>query len=125
MTLEQLSQRNEKFQLQASQLAELIPGSNLLSFSTKVLRSTQRMDKLLKRVLEAKSEISFYNQMDLLEEEIDELIFLMDRLDEANRKKNIVPITNVVKQGYEIVSLYSLVCDQIIEKKTKKQDEFE
>lgn len=125
MTLEQLTQRNEKFQVIASQMAELLPGSNLLNFSTSLIRCAKKLDNVLKKVLSAKTDMSFYNQLDLLEEEIDELVYMMDRLEEANRKQSIPVITDVIKKGYELVSLYSLCCDQILEKRTQKQDEFE
>ncbi|WP_421870624.1 hypothetical protein [Marinoscillum sp.] len=123
MTLEQLTQLNEKFQSKASQLAELLPGSNLLAFSTAIMRSAQKMDKVLHKVLSAKGQISFYNQMDALEEEMDELIYMIDKLDDANRKRKIPTITDFVKKGYELLSLYSICCDQIIERKMKKQDD--
>lgn len=107
-------------------MAELLPGSNLLAFSTTIIRSTKKLDVVLKKILSAKTEVGFYNQIEAMEEEMDELVFMMDRLDEANRKRNIGSITDIVKQGYELISLYSLVCDQILERKTKsKQDEFE
>ena len=89
MTLEQLSNLNEKFQNKASQLADLLPGSNLLAFSSAIIRSSQKMDKILHKVLSAKGQMSFYNQMDALEEEMDELIYMIDKLDDANRKRQI------------------------------------
>ncbi len=125
MTLQELTHRNEKFQQEATQMAELIPGGNLIAYSTKIIRCTVKLDSLIKKVLGAKGNISFYNQIDRLEDEIDELIFLMDRLDEANKKQKIEVINGVVKGGYEIVSLYSLLCDQIIQKKTQNHDEFQ
>lgn len=125
MTLEQLTKLNEKFQERASQLADLLPGSNLLAFSSAMIRSAQKMDKILNKVLNAKGPIGFYNQMDALEEEMDELIYMIDKLDDANRKREIPTITDFVKKGYELLSLYSICCDQIIEKKMKKQDELD
>lgn len=125
MTLEQLTRRNEKFQQQASQLAELLPGSNLLAFSTTIIRSTKKLDANLKRLLATQSDMAFYKQVDALEDEMDELIFMMDRLDEANRTRKIGSITDLVKRGYELVSVYSLCCDQLLERKTKNHDEFE
>ncbi|MEQ9304318.1 MAG: hypothetical protein RJQ14_10430 [Marinoscillum sp.] len=123
MTLEQLTKLNEKFQDKASQLADLIPGSNLLAYSSGIIRSSRKLDKTLNKVLTAKTEVSFYAQIDALEEEMDELIYMIDKLDDANRKKNISTITDFVKRGYELLSLYSICCDQILERKTKKQDE--
>lgn len=125
MTLEQLSQLNEKFQNKASQLADLLPGSNLLAFSSAIMRSSQKMDKILHKVLSAKGQISFYNQMDALEEEMDELIYMIDKLDDANKKRQIPTITDFVKKGYELLSLYSICCDQIIEKKMKNEDKLD
>ncbi len=119
MTLEQLTHLNEKFQLKASNLAELLPGGNLLTFSTATIRSSKKIDALLKKVLSAKGEQSFYSNLDKMEEEMDELIFLMDRLDQANTKQRIRAITDTAKKGYELVSLYGLCCDQIIEKKAR------
>lgn len=125
MTLEQLSKLNEKFQDKATQLADLLPGSNLLAYSSGIIRCARKMDKALGKVLAAKSQMSFYTQMDAMEEEMDELIYMIDKLDDANRKRNISTITDFVKRGYELLSLYSICCDQILERKTKKQDELD
>ncbi|MFY0605810.1 MAG: hypothetical protein JXR10_03785 [Cyclobacteriaceae bacterium] len=119
MTLEQLSRLNEKFQTKASNLAELLPGGNLVTFSTATIRSAKKIDILLKKVLTVKGEQAFYTNLDKLEEEMDELIFLMDRLDQANREQKIRAITDTAKKGYELISLYGLCCDQIIEKKSR------
>jgi hypothetical protein len=121
MTLEQLTRLNEKFQQKAAGLAELLPGSNLMAFSTAIIRSSKKIDLLLKKVLTAKTQSGFYSQIEALEEEMDELTFLMDRLDEANRKRSIGSILETAKKGYELISLYALCCDQILEKKTKSQ----
>ncbi|MEQ8474517.1 MAG: hypothetical protein RIC35_25185 [Marinoscillum sp.] len=125
MTLEQLTKLNEKFQDKASQLADLLPGSNLLAYSSGIIRSARNLDKNLSKILAAKSQVSFYTQMDAMEEEMDELIYMIDKLDDANRKKNISTIIDFVKRGYELLSLYSICCDQILERKTKKQDELD
>lgn len=125
MTLEQLHHRNERFQQKATELADLLPGSNLLAFSSALIRSARKLDALLGKVLSAKTETSFYQQMENLEEEMDEIIFMLDKLDTTTRGRKIGMITDFVKNGYELLSLYSLCCDQLLEKKTKKEDEFE
>ncbi|RED92443.1 hypothetical protein [Marinoscillum furvescens] len=128
MTLQELSRLNEKFQQKASEMVDLIPGSNLMAFSSAIIRTAQKLDRVLNKVLGAKTEVSFYTQVDALEEEMDELIFMMDKLDDANRKRNIPILIDFVKRGYELLSLYSICCDQIIEQKTKaakRKDEFE
>lgn len=125
MTLQHLSDINEKFQLKASEIAELLPGSNLLSFSSSIIRSSRKMDATLQKIMAAKSVMTFYTQMDALEDEMDELIYLLDKLDVANKVSKITTLTDFVKRGYEMLSLYSICCDQILEKKAKKQDEIE
>lgn len=125
MTLQELTGINEKFQQKASEIAELLPGSNLLAFSSAIIRSARKMNSTLQKVVAAKSMMSFYAQMDALEDEMDELIYLLDKLDVANRASKITILTDFVKRGYEVLSLYSICCDQILEKQAKKQDEFE
>lgn len=125
MTLDDLTKRNEKFQQKATELVELLPGSNLLSFSSAIIRSSKKIDKTLHQVLAAKSQTSFYTKVDALEEDMDELIFMLDRLDDANRSRKILAINDFVKRGYELLSLYSMCSDQIMERRMSKQDEFE
>lgn len=126
MTLEQLYHRNEKFQQRATELVDLLPGSNLLAFSSSMIRSAKKLDLILRKVISAKKESAFYQQIESLEEEMDEVIYLLDRLDVATRGRNMDMITDFIKTGYELLSLYSLCCDQLLERKSKKhEDEFE
>jgi len=122
MTLEQLSQLNERYQQKATELAELLPGSNLLTFCTTIIRSAKKLDTYLTRMVTAKSETNLYQQLENMEEEIDEMIFLLDKLDVANRARKIQLITDFIKRGYELMSLYSMCCDQILERRLKKQE---
>lgn len=124
MTLEQLYQRNEKFQQEAMSIADLIPGGSLLGYSITLMRNAKKLDELLKKVLQAKTEIRFFQSIEAIEEETDEIIFILDKMDIENRKNKIGIITDFLKRGYELLSLYSLCCDQIIEKKVAKEDEF-
>lgn len=124
MTLEQLAQLNEKFQKQAIQLAELLPGGNMMEFSSLLIRSSKKLQLHVNKLLTTKAEHSFHMGIDQLEEEIDEIIFMLDRLDEANRTKKIAFINDFVKKGYELLSLYSKCCDSLI-KKRLKADEIE
>lgn len=125
MTLEKLYRLNEKFQQKATEITELIPGANLLEFSSALIRSARKLDNQLRKILSAKSQDSFYTQLERSEEEMDEIIFMLDRLDLLNRKHSSQIITDFVKRGYELLSIYSLCCDQLIERKTQKENEFE
>jgi hypothetical protein len=57
-----------------------------------------------------------------MEDEMDEIIFMLDQMDLANRKRNIRLITDLVKEGYEMLSIYSICCDQLLEKRLKKEE---
>ncbi len=122
MTLEQLAQLNEKFQKQAGQLSELIPGGNMLEFSSMIIRSTRQLHAQISSLVGAKSEDAFHSGIDSLEEEIDEIIYMLDRLDDANRTRKIQFINDFVKKGYELLALYSKCCDMVIKKRLKKDE---
>lgn len=96
-----------------------------MGFSTTLIRGAKRLDQQLRKILEATSEMRFFQQIEAMEDEMDEIIYLLDKLDVQNRKDKIGMINDFLKRGYELLSLYSLCCDQIIEKKVKKKDEFE
>lgn len=123
MTLEQLYRLNEKFQEEAGQLAELLPGGNMLEFSSLIIRGAKKMDMQLKKLISTKSENSFHTAMSKMEDEMDEIVYMLDRLDEANRSKGMDFITDFIKKGYDLLSIYSICCDQLIERKVKA-DEF-
>lgn len=125
MTLEQLNRLNEQFQQRAAEITELIPGSNLLAFSSALIRSAKKLDNQFRRALAAKTEMGFYQQLEKTEEEMDEIIYVLDRLDVQNRKAGIQMITDFVKNGFELLSVYSLCCDQVIERRLKKANELE
>lgn len=124
MTLDQLYQRNEKFQKEASKLAELLPGGNMLEYASLLIRGAKKVDTVLNKLVAASSERSFYTILDKMEEEMDEILFLLDKLDTSSRGRNIDIISDFLKQGYDLMSIYSICCDQLIERKIKS-DEFE
>lgn len=119
MTLHQLSNRNEKFQQSATEIAELVPGGNLLGFSTTLIRGAQKLDRNLTRIIEVKTEARFFQSIEAMEDEMDEMVYLLDKLESINRKDQLVAINDFLKIGYELLSLYSLCCDQVIERRAK------
>lgn len=123
MTLEQLYKRNEKFQKEAGELAELIPGGNMLEFSSLLIRGSKKIDGQLQRLIATKSELSFHTAISKMEEEMDEIVYMLDRLDEANRMLKMDAIKEFIKKGYDLLSIYSICCDQLVERKIKT-DEF-
>ncbi len=119
MTLEQLTHLNEKFQQKAAALPDLLPIGSLLEYSSVLIRRSKRLEKTFTQLLAAKGEGAISGAMNAAEYEMDEIIYILDRLDVANRKKKYVPITDFIKYGYEMLSFFSLCCDQVLEKRLK------
>ena len=122
MTLEQLHNRNEKFQKEAVTLAEMMPGGNMVEFSSLLIRGSKKVDTQLKSLLSDKTEKGFNQHMNQMEDELDEIVYMLDKLDQANRAKKVAFISDFLKKGYDLVALYSMCCDQIISKRMKIEE---
>jgi hypothetical protein len=122
MTVLDLHNTNEKFQKSAVTLSELIPSGGLTNATSAVIRSSRKIDFQFAKLLAAPSEMKFNMIMDKLEEEMDEVMFILDRLEEANKKRGIVLIKDFLKEGYDLLSLYSRCFDSIIDKKVYKEE---
>lgn len=120
MTLIELQNLNTNYQKQAHHIAELFPG--LLDGMSVIIRAAKRIDQRFKKLLEAKSEIQFHSVMGSLEEEMDEIVFILDRLDEANNGRKINQISDFLMEGYELLSVYSKCCDIIIGKRVTEDE---
>lgn len=122
MTVLELHNLNEKFQKSAVTLSELIPSGGLTNATSAVIRSARKIDMQFAKLLAAPSEMKFNMIMDKLEEEMDEVLFVLDQLDIANKKRQIVLIKDFLKEGYDLLSLYSRCFDSIIDKKVYKEE---
>lgn len=122
MTLEQIQKLNEKFQKQAVQLSELIPNGTLVQATSMLIRSSRQIHEDLIKLLKSKSEDQFNNVMERLEDEMDEVVFILDQLEIANKSQQISLIEDFLKEGYGLMSIYSKCCDQIIDKKAYKEE---
>lgn len=123
MTINELEELNEKFQKSAVQLSELMPSSGLANATSLIIRSAQIINKEMRRLVHVASEISFNRIMDKMEEEVDEVLFVLDQLGNANKKQQISLINDFLKEGYELLSVYSRVFDSIIEQRIEKEED--
>jgi hypothetical protein len=119
MTLEQLTHLNQKFQQKATELPDLLPIGSLVEYSSVLTRRSKRLEKIFNRLLLAEGEGALSGAMNAAEHEMDEIVYLLDRLDIANGKKKYIPITDFVKYGFEMLSYFSICCDQVLEKRMK------
>lgn len=123
MTLQDIKKRNEHFQQKAAGLVDLMPAGGLLDVTTALIRSTRLIDKYLNKLVSAKTEDQFSQGMKLIEEEIDECVYVLDQMDKKNRKYKLKVLENFLKEGYDLLSIYSLCCDHIIGKRLNKDEE--
>ncbi|MEO9484067.1 MAG: hypothetical protein ABJG47_11495 [Ekhidna sp.] len=122
MTVTEIHELNEKFQKSAVQLSELIPSGSLVQATSMVIRCARKIDDQFSKLLAASSEAAFGQIMSLLEDETDEVLFILDQLEIANKKQQISLINDFLKQGYNLIALYSKCFDYIIDKKVKEEE---
>jgi nitrogen-specific signal transduction histidine kinase len=121
MDLTELSKRNEKLQDAAAQLTELMPGTSLVPLTSLVIRSAKRIDRIFPNLLASNTEARFNAIMEKLEEEMDEVLYSLDRLSQMNQSQSVRYINDFVKYGYDLLSVYSFACDKIIERRVKDE----
>ena len=122
MTVADLNDLNEKFQKGAVQLSELIPSSALTEATSLIIRSSRRIHPHLEEILSAETESQFGTAIEKVEYHMDEIIFILDQMDFANRTREIRLISDYLKDGYDLLSLYSMCVDQIIKEKVPSED---
>lgn len=122
MTLTQIQELNEGFQKRAVQLSELVPSGSLVQATSMLIRSARQINDHFVMMLKATNERQFNEMMDKMEEEMDEVVFILDQLEMANKKQQISLIDDFLKEGYGLMSVYSKCCDYIIEKKVPKEE---
>lgn len=123
MTLKDIQHRNMRFQKKAADLVDLIPGGGFLEVSTQIIRSVRLVDKYLLKLIRSDREMEFTRVMDLIEEELDDAVYILDRIDMLNKKHKMKVIQNFLKEGYDLLSIYSLCCDQLIGRRINEDEE--
>ena len=121
MKLEELERKNERFRQAAGRIDELLPGENLISLCSLMIRSSKKVDQLLHAILQSTKKVQFYKYMDRMEEELDDIVFSLDQLAIVNTQKKIPQLEDFIKFGYDLLQIYSLACDSIIEKRTRQE----
>lgn len=94
----------------------------MLEFSSLLIRGSKKVDVQLKNLVASRNEDGFHNYMNEMEDELDEMVYMLDKLDQANRAKKVAFIGDLLKKGYDLVSLYSMCCDQLISKRMKTEE---
>ena len=121
MTVTQIHELNEKFQKGAVQLSELIPSGTLMQATSMLIRSSRKIDEQFIKLLKASSDEVFNQTLSLLEDETDEVLFILDQLELANKTQKISLIDDFLKDGYDLMSIYSRCFDALIDKKIKEE----
>ncbi len=87
-----------------------------------LMRSLRRIDTIFPKLLEAKTEVRFGVVLDKMEEEMDEVIYALDRLSEIYKQRKYQPLGDFVQFGYDLMSIYSMGCDKIISLRVKEEE---
>jgi hypothetical protein len=125
MTVQELQQRNERFQQRATKMVDFLPGGSMLDSITSMVRSMRLIDKYFVRLLQVKEEILFNQIMGLIEEEMDEAVYNLDSIENRNKKAQMKALSELLKEGYDLLSLYSMCCDLVISKRVKEDEEWQ
>ena len=121
MTVTEIHELNEKFQKSAVQLSELIPSSSLVQATSMLIRCARKINDQFSKLLAASIEAKFGRIMSQMEEETDEVLFILDQLEIANKKQQISLINDFLKDGYDLIALYAKSFDYIINKKVEEE----
>lgn len=124
MKLNDLTERNKKFQDAVAQITELIHHKSVLEYCSQLIRSARRMDAMLRKLLATRNEMQFNTVIESLEDESDEIIFILDQLTDFDKRNGTSVMKHMVKQGFDVISLYSFACDRLIASRLSK-DEFD
>lgn len=124
MKLNDLTERNKRFQDAVAQITELVHHKSIMEYCSQLIRCSRKMDALLRKLLATKSEMQFNVVIESLEDESDEIIFILDQLTDFDKKNNTKVMKVVVKQGFDVISFYSFACDKLIASRLSK-DEFD
>ena len=124
MKLNDLTERNKKFQDTVAQITELVHHKSVLEYSSQLIRCARKMDALLRKLLATQSEAQFNVVIESLEDESDEIIFILDQLTDFDKRNGTKVMKHMVKQGFDVISLYSFACDKLIASRLSK-DEFD
>lgn len=122
MTLEQINQLNEKFQKQAVLISELMPSGRLVEPASMIIRCARQIQKDFIDLLNVRQQYKFKALAGKMEDEMDDIIYVLDQLESANSKRKISIIDDFLKEGYGLMSIYSKCFDQVMEARAIKED---
>ena len=122
MTVADLHVLNVKFQKGAVQLSELIPTGGLTEVTSVIIRSSQLIHYHLQKLIHSETESRLGNAIERVEENMDEIIFMLDQLDITNKRQPISIIEDFLKEGYDLMSIYSVCVNQIINEKIPSEE---
>jgi len=122
MTITELHLQNVKFQKGAVQLSELIPSGALTEATSVIIRSSQLLHAFLEKLIQAGTEAELGNAIERVEDNMDEIVFMLDQLDIANKKQPISLIEDYLKEGYDLMSVYSVCVNQVINQKVPSEE---
>ncbi len=118
MEIKELIERNNKFISQVSQLPDLFNDDVLLGISSELMKSARNISKKFASITKETNEMKFNSCMTALEDETDEVMFQLDRLERMGKKIKNPAIDQLVKEGYDLLAGYAIASDFIVSSRT-------
>ncbi len=122
MIVAEIHDMNEKLQQSAINLSELIPSSSLVRDISIIIRSTGKVDKQFQQLILKKEQVEFNQNLDILENELDEIIFILDSLEKENKERRIDLVKDFLNEGNSLIACYSRAIDFLLKRQSKKEN---
>ena len=117
MTIQEIEKINKQFQSKALLLSELIPRTDMLEFGTLLRRKSVEIHQLFEMLIRTNAMASFWRTLEKMEEVMDDLVYELDRLHDLNNMMKINQVGDFIKNGYDMLSIYSISSDQVVKQK--------
>ncbi len=117
MTIQEIEKINKQFQSKALLLSELIPRTDMLEFGTLVRRKSVEIHQLFEMLIRANGMTAFWRTLEKMEEVMDDLVYELDRLHDLNNMMKIKQVGEFIKEGYDMLSIYSISSDQVVKQR--------
>ncbi len=122
MTVEDLHRLNVKVQKGAVQLSELMPTGGFTEATSMIIRSSQLLHSYLEKLIHAKTDHQLGEAIERIEDNLDEITFVLDQLEISNKNQPINFIDEFLKEGYNMLSLYSTCVNQVMNEKIPNEE---
>jgi len=89
----------------------------MLEFGTLVRRNSVEIHQLFEMLIRTNGMTAFWRTLEKMEEVMDDLVYELDRLHDLNNMMKIKQVGEFIKEGYDMLSIYSISSDQVVKQR--------